>query len=249
MHNNSDKFDHLIALAATKCIEQEAQALNALDTSTVVFDSSYYRKRNKYINQCKRRSTMKFTKTLAIRIAAALMIMLALGCVLIGCVPEWRQAIYDAIVEWYDNCFTVRYEDPDGKEKETTYVEETTDANVPVSNAPTIIENVRKPSDLPEGVWEDVVMNKPTQIMIDYYIGDKYLFSFTQTILKPNDKFVDTEDENISYIEINGNDATVVEYVNKKEIYIFWNDGEYSYNLSSTECDSDILIRYAESVK
>lgn len=249
MHNNSDKFDHLIALAATKCIQEEAQALNALDTSTVVFDSSYYRKRNRYINQCKRRSTMKFTKTLAIRIAAALMIMLALGCVLIGCVPEWRQAIYDAIVEWYDNCFTVRYEAPDGKDAETGYDSESVSDTEPVIVAPTVIENVRKPSDLPEGVWEDVVINNPTLITADYYIGDEHLFSFTQTVLEPNDKFVDTENEDITYIDINGNDATVVEYVNKKEIYIFWNDGEYSYNVSSIECDIDILIQYAESVK
>lgn len=249
MHNNSDKFDHLIALAATKCIQEETQALNALDTSTVVFDPSYYRKRNRYINQCKRRSTMKFTKTLAIRIAAALMIMLALGCVLIGCVPEWRQAIYDAIVEWYDNCFTVRYEDPDGKEKETTYVEETTDANVPVSNAPTIIENVRKPSDLPEGVWEDVVMNNPTKIIIDYYFGDKHQFTYIQTILKPNDKFVDNEDMDVSYITINGHNATVVEHTDKKDINILWNDSLYSYHILSTECNLDVLIQYAESVK
>lgn len=249
MHNNSDKFDHLIALAATKCIEQEAQALNALDTSTVVFDPSYYRKRNRYINKCKRRSTMKFTKTLAIRIAAALMIMLALGCVLIGCVPEWRQAIYDAIVEWYDNCFTVRYEAHDGKDAETGYDSKPVSDAEPVIVAPTIIESIRKPSDQPEGVWEDIVVNNPTQIMIDYYIGDKYLLSFTQTVLEPNDKFVDNEDMDITNITINGHNATVVEHTDKKDINILWNDSWYSYHISSTECDIDILIQYAESVK
>ena len=249
MYNNSDKFDHLIALAATKCIEDDAQELNALDTSNVVFDASYYRKRNRYINQCKRRSTLNLTKTVAIRIAVALMIIITLGCVMIGCVPDWRQAIYEAIVEWYDNCFAVHYEDLDGKEKETTYVEENTTVVEPISNAPSSIENVKKPSDLPEGVWEDIVINKPTQIIIDYYLGEKYQCTFTQTVLKPNDKYVDNEDIDVTYIEINGNDATIVECENKREIHIFWNDGEYSYNISSTECGSDILIGYAKSVK
>ena len=50
-------------------------------------------------------------------------------------------------------------------------------------------------------------------------------------------------------IKINGNDATVVDHINKKEIYILWNDGEYSYHIFATEYDLETLIGYAESVK
>jgi len=84
MHNKSDKLDHLIALAAMKCAEEEAKEFKALDTSNVEFDSSYYRKRSKIINKCKRRPAAKVTKMVAIRVAAALIIMITLGCVLIG---------------------------------------------------------------------------------------------------------------------------------------------------------------------
>ena len=249
MYNNSDKFDHLIALAATKCIEDDAQELNALDTSNVVFDASYYRKRNRYINQCKRRSTLNLTKTVAIRIAVALMIIITLGCVMIGCVPEWRQAIYEAIVEWYDNCFAVHYEDLDGKEKETTYVEENTTVVEPISNAPSSIENVKKPSDLPEGAWEDIVINNLTLITIDYYIENEYLFSFTQTVLEPNDKYVNNEDIDVTYIKISDYEATVAVNTVNKEIHILWNDGQYSYRICSAVCNRETLIKYAESVK
>ena len=62
MFNNSDKFDHMIALAAMKCAEEDARALNELDTEGVSFDASYYRKRNRVINKCKRRSTVKLGK-------------------------------------------------------------------------------------------------------------------------------------------------------------------------------------------
>ena len=246
MLNNSDKFDHLIALAAMKCADEEADELNSLDTSSVSFDPSYYRKRSKVIRQYKhkprdRRST---AVRLAVAIAAAVIVM----SLLIGCVPRLREAIYNAIVEWYNECFSVRYEDPDGKEKETGYEEESTTEAESVA-APTYIKNVRKPTDLPEDVWEDVIVENNTHINLDYYIGDEYLFSFTQSILKPIDKYVDTEGVDITYVEINGYNATVVVYPDKKEAYILWNDSEYSYHIFSTKCDIDTLIEYAESVK
>ena len=80
-------------------------------------------------------------------------------------------------------------------------------------------------------------------------MNEDYLFSFSQLLLKSHDNRVDNEEVNITYIKINENDAAVVEYVDKQEIYIFWNDGEYSYNIFSTECDVETLIQYAESVK
>lgn len=249
MQNKSDKFDYLIALAATKCLDEEAKALKEMDVSDVEFDEAYYRKRKKIINKTKRRATLSFRKTVAVRVAVAVMIIVMSTCLLIGCVPRWREAIYEAIVKWYDDCFTVRYEEPDGKPQETTYPEESTSNTNLVKVAPTYIEEVRKPRDLPDGVWEDMVTQNRTTISIDYYLNEEYLFSFTQWILKPSDNRLDNEDANIMYIKINGNDATVVEYLNKEERYILWNDGEYSYYIVSTECDLEALIRYAESVK
>ncbi len=229
-----------------KCADEEADELNSLDTSSVSFDPSYYKKRSKIIRQYKYKQTGR--RSIAVRLAVAIAAALILMTLLIGCVPRLREAIYNAIVEWYNECFSVRYEDPDGKEKETGYEEEsTTEAESIV--APTYIKNVRKPTDLPEGVWEDVLSENNTQITIDYYMGDEYLFSFVQSILKPIDKYVDSEDINVTYIDINGNNATVVEHTGKKEISIIWSDSEYSYYIFSTECDLDALVQYAKSVK
>ncbi|MBE6684151.1 MAG: DUF4367 domain-containing protein [Ruminococcaceae bacterium] len=247
MLNNTDKFDHLIALAAMKCTEEEASELKSLDTSSVSFDPSYYRKRNKVIRQYKYRTTGR--RSTAARLAVAIAAAIILMSLLIGCVPRLREAIYNAIVEWYNDYFAVRYEDPDGKEKETLYEEESTTANELGADAPIYIEDIHKPRDLPEGVWEDVLSENNTHITIDYYIGDEYLFSFTQNILKPIDRYVDNEDVNVTYIQINGNGATVVEYIHKKEINIIWRDSEYSYHIFSTECDLDTLVQYAKSVK
>ena len=249
MQNKSDKFDCLIALAAMKCLDEEEKALKETDVSAVKFDDSYYRKRSRAISKCKRRYTFKGAKRVAVRLAVAVLIMLALTCALIGCVPSWRKAIYDVIVKWYEDCFTVSYEEPDGRAKETSYYEATTTSTENIIVVPAQIEEIRKPRDLPEGTWEDLVLQNNTTISIDYYFNEQYLFSFTQCLLNANGNYVDNEDVNVTYIKINGNDATVVEYVNKKEIYIFWNDGEYSYHISSTECRLDSLVKYSESVK
>ncbi len=245
MYNKSDKFDHLIALAAMKCAEEDAKELNELDTSSVKFDPSYYRKRAKMINGRKRRPALKRARTVTLRVAAAIMIISMLGCIMIGCVPEWREAIFGAIVEWYDNCFAVRFETPGGSEPET----EPADTNDGQPTAPTSIEEMRKPTNLPEGVWEDILAQNSAVVNIDYYFNEEYLFSFSQSILEPNDNYVDNEDMDVTYIKINSNDATVVEYVSKDEIIILWSDSEYSYYIASTECDLETLIGYAESVK
>ena len=242
MRNNSDKFDHLIALAAIKCIDEEVKEFNEADVSGVEFDESYYRKRKQTINKYKRRTNTRFAKTLSVRIAVAIVIILTLTCVLIGCVPKWRQAIYNAIVEWYDNCFAVRYEDPNGRTKETGHVEETVPNTETIIDVPTQIEEIRKPRNLPEGVWEDVLAQTSSGIIIDYYLNDVYIFSFTQWLLKPSDNHVDNEDAIVTDININGNAATVVEYLNKDERYILWNDGDYLYYIVSTEGDIETLI-------
>ena len=247
MLNNSDKFDHLIALAAMKCADEVADELNSLDTSSVSFDPSYYRKRNKVICQYKHRTTGR--RSTVVRLAVAIAAAIILMSLLIGCVPKIREAIYNAIVEWYNDYFSVRYEYPEGQEKETLYEEESTTADELDVDAPTFIEDIHKPRDLPEDVWEDVLSENNTHIIIDYYCGDEYLFSFTQSLLKPIDRYVDNDEVNVKYIDINGNNATVIEYIGKKEISIIWSDSEYSYHIFSTECDLDTLVEYAKSVK
>lgn len=243
MLNHSDKLDHLIALAAMKCIDDEAAALQEIDTSDVHFDKAYYRKKRKIIRKYQHVQDAKPFKLVAARLIAAVLLTIGLIALLIGCVPGWKEAIYDAIVGWYEQYFTVRYETPSGQERET----ETESAGEIV--VPKVIEETRCPTGLPEEVWEDVVINNNTKVAIDYYIGEKYVFSFSQYLLKPHDKYVDSEDVVVTYVYINGNCATVVDYVSKKEINILWSDGEYSYHIFSTQCDIETLLEYANSVK
>ena len=250
MWSDSDKFDHLIALAAMKCAEEDAQALRDMDAKTVSFDELYCRKRSKMIRKHKRIPHSRSTfKAVVVRVAVAIVITLALAALLAGCVTALRQAIYDAIVEYYDEYFAIRYEISDVQEKETGYVEESVTQTEAEIIVPTFIEKIRKPTSLPEGAWEDEIINKNTKISVDYYVGEEYLFSFTQFLLNPSDKYVDNEDSIVTYMSVNGNDATIVEYEEKKEKIILWSDGKYSYQIFSTELSIEELLEYAKSVK
>ena len=245
MWNNFDKFDHLISLAAMKCLDEEAQELKDMDTSGVSFDGDYYRKKSRIIRKEKRKPYAKTAKVFLVRAAVLLLALLTLSCILIGCVPGLRRAIFDAIFGWYEDYLTVRYESPSGLERETETETETEAAIV----APTYIAEIRKPRDLPEGVWEDVIIQNTTKSMIDYYIGEQYLFSFSQFILDPIEKYIDNEGTKISYVDIKGHTATVVEYGNQTEVCIIWNDREYAYQIVSNTLSVDELIEYAKSVE
>mgnify|MGYP003290713408 CR=1 FL=1 len=249
MWSNSDRFDHLIALAATKCTDEEARQLNELDTSSVEFDSSYYKKRSQMIRKYRHGAKKVSLKVIAVRAVAAVMIVAVMLAILISCVPELRKAIYNAIIEWYDDFFAVRYEGNDGLEQETGYNGGSMSKSSTWADAPTYIASVRKPTDLPEGVWEKVVSKTSAKINLDYYLGEEYLFSFSQFILEPSDKCVDSEEIDVSYVKINGNDATIVEYIAQSEICVFWNDKEYTYQIVSDVVGINELLKYAESVK
>lgn len=239
MWNDSDKLDHLIALAASGSLEAEAKELENMDISSVSLSPAYCRKRAKMIRKYKRPRTFGMPKSVSVRIAAAIIIIAAVFTVLISCMPGLGKAIYNAIVEWCDQYFTVRYES--GQEQETAYSES--------SAVPDHIVEIRKPTNLPEGVWEDVLLESRARYNYDYYCGEEYLFSFSQMVLYPFEQYVDSSDVNVTSIDINGYKATVVEYISRKSINILWNDHEYSYKMFSDEVELEDLIKYAENVK
>ena len=245
MLNHTDKFDHLIALAAMKCAEDDARMLRELDASDVKFDASYHQKKNRIIRKYKGAPRGSRFKTRTVRLIAAVVVILTMLGVLIGCVPRLRQAIYDAIVGWYEKFFTVSFESPDGQEQENAADEKTDEAKA----APTYIMEHRKPTALPEDALEDVIVHSNIKMSIDYYVGEEYLFSFTQFLLKPFEKYVDNEEMDVTYTEINGYEATVIEYKFKDEICILWNDGEYAYQIFSNTLSVQELMKYAVSVK
>ena len=239
MWNDSDKLDHLIALAASGSLEAEAKELENMDTEGVSLSPAYCRKRAKLIRKHKHHRASAMPKSISVRIAAAIIIIAAVFTVLISCMPGLGKAIYNAIVEWYGEYFTVRYESE--QEQETAYSES--------SAVPNHIAEIRKPTNLPEGVREVVVLDTNAKFGADYYVENKCIFSFLQLVISPFDQCVNRDDVDITYIRINNGEAVMIEYRLKSEICILWSDEYYSYQITSNVISVDQLIQYAEMVK
>ena len=91
-------------------------------------------------------------------------------------------------------------------------------------------------------------MNNKSSVVIDYFLGDDLILSFSQTIFDDREKLFDNIGLNACEIVIDGYKAVAFEY--ETEGYaIIWTDGEYYYQVCSTTIDKDELIKVASSVR
>ena len=163
MTTRTDKFDYLISLAAVECMNDDAERVYSLDVSSVVFDEYYYRRKRKFLRKYKSMPAARGLKSFTIRVAVAIMAILSSAVILISCVPKLREAIFDTIVEWYDKYITIHY---DSSENNTESEQSESSSNY-TTGIPTCIEEVRKPRNLPEGVWEKVLAQNRLKTNMD----------------------------------------------------------------------------------
>ena len=117
-----------------------------------------------------------------------------------------------------------------------------------VSNPPPAqIEVKRKPTALPQGVYEDILMDSETGLTIDYYLDDEFVLSYSQKLMNTQVKY-DNVNTSITEIVLNGHCGILIEYQNNPIKFIEWTDGEYRYELMSEVYGKDQLIALAESV-
>lgn len=255
----NEKFDYLIRLALLDCGDKDAEMFRTIDTSNTVVSPRLRNKIHRLIKRKARESAVKKTKLILSRIAIAAMIVLSIMFATMMSISAIREAIWRTIVEWYDNYISIRYEAPEDDGKDNAAIgdstnqtdvngEATTDQTAVVS-PPTEILEVRKPTYLPEGVVENVVVSSKSMVAIDYYLGEELIYSFNQNILKTNDRYYNNQIAVVSDIMVNEYKAVVVTYEQKPEVYLIWNDGVYSYVLVSITASLEDMIKIAESVK
>ena len=80
-------------------------------------------------------------------------------------------------------------------------------------------------------------------------MGDDYIYSYSQGVLKSSQKYFDSEGALVSERGFDGYVAQVITYKDKQEIQLIWNDGEYVYTLSSIMLSVDDLVEIARSVQ
>ena len=264
----NDKLDLLIALAAKDCGNDDVEMFRSLDTSDVNLGNNFYAKQRRTINKYKRKPAITLIRKCLIRVAVALMAILSFGFMTVMAMPDLKEAVFEAVVEWYDNHISIRFEPSGGKNNEptdtttstTTSSTSTSTSSTPSgitgesdsSNSaitpPTIIEKVMKPTYIPEGAEEDIVTINKAVVTIDYYIGDDWIMSYYQAPYSNDDKLFDNN-VSISYdIKVNGYSAVLLEFESGMKA-IAWTDGAYYYDIFSTISDVNELIKIASSVR
>lgn len=258
----NDKLDALISLIAKECGNDDIEMFNNLDTSKVSLDRGVYVKQKQTINKHKHINTVRLIKKCFVRVAVALMALMSLGFLTIMATPDLREAVFEAVVEWYEDYISIQYKPVEEDTHKSNITDESTDisltenpgdeSEIPViSLPPTKIEKVMKPTYIPEGLEEDVVVSNISVVVIDYYHGDDLVFYFQQILFQDNEKLFDNQSVVIRNTEINGNVASIVEYDSRGEKAIIWTDGIYYYQiyLYTEYVSEDELINIATSVK
>jgi len=250
-----DKLDYLIALASIDCGEDDVEMFNNLDTSKVVFDKSFYRIRDRRIRQYKRKPFVNAFKKVTSRVAVVVLAILSAGMITVAAIPSLRNAVWGAIVEWYEDYLTINYEIPNDEIEETESVNgvETEAAQDSEPNEeivrPKKLEQIKKPTYYQEGVIEDIAVQSKTQICFDYYLDESLLYSYKQLIFSEDAMYVNNESAVVQNIDINGCTGYLVELVESSNKKIIWTDSLYIYQLTTESCNFDLLIKVAESVE
>ena len=234
-----DELDILIE-SAVEDTRDEFDEFDNLDISDVEFSPSYKRRKRKIIRRYKYASVIATAKKIASRAAMFAGVLLTVVFITIMSVSALRNAVINAVLEWYDDYVSIRFEtEAPSKniEAEPSKTEEPWEA----------VMKVRRPRKIPEGVEEVVLLESQARVLIDYYIDGNRYASYNQNILNEHNSYVDNEDTVIQYTKIHGNDATIFKSCEKQEEYIVWQDGIYIYIIVLYE-EGD-LIAIAESVE
>ena len=117
-----------------------------------------------------------------------------------------------------------------------------------IPEPPSSIEVQRKPTALPQGIYEDVVVNSKTGLLIEYYQNDEFLFAYQQDLMDVERTYDNTE-VMLTEIRVNGYSGILIEYREEPLIIIEWTDAEYRYQILSEVYGKEELLAIAESVK
>ncbi len=235
-----DELDILIESAVEDSID-EFDEFDNLDISEVEFSPSYQRRKRRIIRRYKYAPMIATAKKIASRVAMFAGVLLTVVFITIMSVSALRNAVINAVLEWYDDYVSLRFETEaptENIEAEPSKTEEPWEA----------VMKARRPREIPEGVEEDVLCESRTRVLIDYYLNDKHWATYNQSVYNKQNVYIDNDATIIAYTEIHGYEAIIFQYVSKEQIALVWNDGVYVYSVL-TYGTTDDLISLAKSIE
>jgi hypothetical protein len=137
-----------------------------------------------------------------------------------------RTAVWDAVVEWYEDFIAVRSSD--------------------TPDHPLTIEEIRFPTYIPEG-WS-ITVDSNQQGMVSLTItgtNDEMIFLEQKVIT--DEIWIDNADVELFEILLNGQNAAQLAQYSDGMIQLIW-ENSYVFHLTSYECSLDLVLRIAESI-
>lgn len=232
---SNDRFDSLISAAVVDCVYQTADEFCAVDTSAVPSTPRLYKKVMRNLPG-RKRTTVK-----VILVAALVAAFVALTAC--ACITEIREYVWGVVTEWYGDHFEVSFE----PEPVTTEEPETTASE---AEKPTTIERVAKLTYLPEGCYKVSEVSLSTHYIVEYSVENEWSFRFGQSIYGSTNSFMDGENENILYVQVNGREGVLTEDAEGEIMMycLFWQDDQYRYYLQGHFSSISELVCIAETV-
>ena len=233
IYSSEQRTDKLLELIVEGCGNDELELFNSIDTSEGInFSKKFERKMQKLLRNGKPESFGVQFKRVLSRVAIICLVVISLSFTAMMSVSAIRQAIWETIVEWYNSYFEVTVDDGDDTTENQTITE---------------IKEIHKPTVLPEGVEEEIVLNTKRVVMIEYYDGDEWIATFNQKVLDETSfVHINSEDVVVSNVCINGSSVTHIECEDGL-IVIFWSDNTYFYTIEGN--DLDLLKNLISTIK
>lgn len=181
------------------------------DADKLTLGDSYYKKKKRILAHEAFKIAFRKIRYISSKIAMIFVAIILVAVVTVMSVSALRNAVWNAILEWYEEYIDIKY----------------TGTEDPIVDK---IEEIHKPTNLPEGVEEFIWIQEDALFMCEFVFEEKSIGIFEQHLLKNTNSFkIDSIEANIYSITINDSVYTVVD--TKNNYNVFWNDGVYYYTL------------------
>jgi len=167
----------------------------------------------------------------ALKVAAMVAALLLAGALTVSAVvPEVRERVWGALVEWYEDHFTIEL--PVG--------------NLP-ADPPKSIEQTVAPTWMPEGYTVEEETGEKYAYRTYYDANGTVAATFIQNLIAESDMTFDNMDAKVSDVTIGEYDGVLVSY-SPTEFALVWVDEQYRYELGSYTLTYEDALKMAESL-
>lgn len=240
-----DKLDQVLALYAEQYVKEEAAYFLSLDISGIEYNEEIKRRMLRYAFKRSRYERKRYAVKVILVACLVAMSVAFTACVSI---PKIREAIWGAVIEWYDDYISVKFKEITEQTVETTKLTETSEdpSSAEISDGtetsattevavtpPKTIEQKAYIANLPEGYYTEEATMTSKYCTTNFYDSDHTLcFYLAQSILDFTHNRYDVEDGKVVELEINNHSAILLEDSEEIGTYtLLWTDGKYGYTL------------------